>query len=630
MLSNPIHWLRPDALWLLFLLPVIAVLFWRQQRVSGHWSKVIDPILLPHILTVGGNRSRRWRWLGPVFLLGLAVLSIAGPSISKIDVPVFQRADALVIVLDLSASMTAADIQPSRAQRAQQKILDVLATRTEGVTGLVAFAGDAHVVTPLTDDTATIANLLPALNPDIMPIPGADASSALIMASDLLTAAGLNNGHVLLITDGLPKFKVSLVRNALIGAGAHLSILGVGSANGAPIPLADGGFLRDNSGEIVVPRLDEAKLRGIADQLNGQYVGITLNDSDVKRVTQLDVFDELGNVPIERKTDSWRDEGHWLALLVAVGILPLFRRGALAVLLLGLLPLLNSTPAGAQEPTQTQAQAQTQTQTQTQPAKNIWRDLWLTPDQQGKQKLAEGDPAAAAHYFEAPDWRGTALMEAGNFPEAVEAFSESSSADGLYNLGNAKALAGDLPGALSAYDQSLTLAPDREDALGNRALIESLLEQQQQQQSENGEDDSDGEQDDAQSDSEQNDGDQQDQQQGQQEQQSQNNSEGDSDPSQQSPDDASPENSSDSQSNDDQPQSAQQQESMSDKLSEAVEDATDLQMSKFDKALEKQQALEQWLRRVPDDPGGLIRRKFRYESIQKLRSGDEPDEDVRW
>ncbi len=624
MLINPIHWLRPEALWLLSLVPVIGILFWRQQRGSGSWSKVIDPILLPHILTAGATQSKRWRWIGPVALFCLAIFSIAGPSISKINVPVFQRADALVIVLDLSASMAAADTQPSRVQRAQQKIRDVLATRTEGVTGLVAFAGDAHVVTPLTDDTATIANLLPALTPDIMPIPGADASAALVMASDLLTAAGLTNGHILLITDGLPKFRSNLVRDALSSAGARLSILGVGTATGAPIPLADGGFLRDNKGEIVVPRLNTVQLQAIANELNGQYVGITLDDNDVNRVTQLDIFDARGEVSIERKTDTWRDEGHWLALLVGIGMLPLFRRGALAVLLLGLLPLLN--------PMQIQAQTQTQTQTQESTSADVWRNLWLTPDQQGAQRLEQGDPTAAALYFETPQWRGTAFMEAGDYPEAVASFSEVSSADGLYNLGNAKALTGDLPGALSAYDQSLALAPDREDALRNRALIESLLEQQQQQQSdsdENGERDNEDTQSDNDNETESNGG-QQDPQQNQQDQQSQSDSEGNNDPSQGSPDDAPPENGSSSQSSDNPQQSAEDQQAMREELSEALENATDAQMSKFDQALEKQQALEQWLRRVPDDPGGLMRRKFRYESLQKLRSGDEPDEDVRW
>ena len=132
----------------------------------------------------------------PTLLLALVTLAAAGPSLQRVELPVIKRADALVIVLDLSASMLAADVQPSRVQRARQKILDLLDTRDEGVTGLVVFAGDAHVVTPLTDDTRTIANLMPALSPAIMPLPGADATSGIELASELLRAAGAQGGQV--------------------------------------------------------------------------------------------------------------------------------------------------------------------------------------------------------------------------------------------------------------------------------------------------------------------------------------------------------------------------------------------------------------------------------------------------
>ena len=129
-------------------------------------------------------------WI-PILLLALIAVAAAGPSLNRVELPVIKRADALVIVLDLSASMLAADVQPSRIQRSRQKILDLLETRDEGVTGLVVFAGDAHVVTPLTDDTRTIANLMPALSPSIMPLPGANATSGINMASELLEPRGL-------------------------------------------------------------------------------------------------------------------------------------------------------------------------------------------------------------------------------------------------------------------------------------------------------------------------------------------------------------------------------------------------------------------------------------------------------
>ena len=139
----------------------------------------------------------------------------------------------------------------------------MLETRKEGVTGLVVFAGDAHVVTPLTDDTRTIANLMPALSPTIMPIPGADATSGVEMASALLSTAGAQGGQILLMTDGLPGFDMNRAQDALTESGATLAVLAIGTASGAPIPLPSGGFLKDNDGEIVIPTLERNEIRSL-------------------------------------------------------------------------------------------------------------------------------------------------------------------------------------------------------------------------------------------------------------------------------------------------------------------------------------------------------------------------------
>ena len=200
------HLLRPELLWALTACPLVALALWYRRVHQGDWTKVIDADLLPFLMPDQTGKTQRSRVWIPTLLLALVTVAAAGPSLKRVELPVIKRADALVIVLDLSASMLAADIQPSRVQRARQKILDLLETRQEGVTGLVVFAGDAHVVTPLTDDTRTIANLMPALSPAIMPLPGADATSAIELASELLMTAGAQGGHILLMTDGLPGF----------------------------------------------------------------------------------------------------------------------------------------------------------------------------------------------------------------------------------------------------------------------------------------------------------------------------------------------------------------------------------------------------------------------------------------
>jgi len=610
--------LHNNALWLLLLIPPAALLLWRVFSNSVNWSKVIDANLLPHLLSeTGRGRRRPFHWLALAWLI-LTVMAMAGPSFEKIEVPVFQRADALVIILDLSASMSAADIQPSRVQRAKQKILDLLESRQEGVTGLVVYAGDAHVVAPLTDDRRTIENLLTALDPSIMPLPGSNATAALLLGSDLLSAAGVANGQLLLITDGMPKFDPSDILPALKATGAEVAILGVGTDTGAPIPRPDGGFLRSESGDIVVPRLDARELGRYAAALNGQFEPVALDNSDLDRLLTRTVVED-GEIALDRETDTWVDQGNWLALALGIALLPLFRRGALAVLFL--VPLLAPDTATAQ----------------------ILDELWQTRDQQGAQALQQGDSATAAQLFEDPAWRGTAQYADEQWLKAADSFGRGDDADSLYNQGNALAKAGELNRALEAYDQALALEPNASDALRNRDLVEQLLQQQENQQSKGGDDGEQGED---------NEAEQQDQQgstAGSQGSDSQQQSSNDADSAapqegENSTSDSADQNegSSDSQSQGD-PSNGEQaggnsategiadgQDALSDEMQAKLDAQTQEQMGKFDAGLEKQQALEQWLRRVPDDPGGLLQRKFRYETIQRLRRGEEPDEDVRW
>ena len=583
-----LHFIRPELLWLLPVVLPLILLAWRKQSSGGDWAKAIDSELLPHLVASEGSSGSRLRqlwWLA----LPLLVFGASGPSLERTELPVFEKSDALVIVLDLSRSMWATDTQPSRIRRARQKVMDVLDLRSEGVTGMVVFAGDAHVVTPLTDDTRTIENLLSALAPDIMPLQGSNATEALGLAASLLEASGLTNGSVLLITDGLPKLSTSEVSDLLKPVGAALSILIVGTETGAPIPLPDGGFLRDDSDQIVIPAVDKRMIQQIASNLDARSASVSVDSSDLTYLLSGTESSMTSDDSLERKTDTWVDLGYWLAIAAALLLLPLFRRGALSALVFAVL-LTDADPAQA----------------------NPLENFWSTPDQKGASALADGDPALAATLFEAPEWRGTAQYEAGNFKSSSAEFGKLESTDSLYNRGNALALAGDLKAAIESYDKSLALSPERQDAITNRELVKSLLEQQKQDQQGNDQDsdsdqsDQDGESQDSESES------------AQQEQDSQSESqEGDSEPSDQQPSDQESQQNGDAE--------------MAEDLSPSdLEEATQEQLARFDEALEEQQALEQWLRRVPDDPGGLLRRKFRYQTIQRLRNGEEPDEDVRW
>lgn len=605
------HLMRPEWLWALLPAAILAAGLWQLRHRSGNWSSVIAPELLPYL--VGKAAGQKKRNLAPAILCLwiLASFAAAGPSFNKIPQPVHQKQDALVLVLDLSYSMTATDLAPSRIDRARQKLLELLEQRKEGQTGLIAFAGDAHIVTPLTDDTPTIANLLPALHPRIMPVPGSDPAAALALASELLRSAGIRQGRVLLLTDGVRDSGREELASIARKNSIELSVMGIGTATGSPLPLPRGGFLKDDNGTIVMPGLEENSLRKLAADSAGRYRRMQIDNSDLHYLlaeTGLPMPEQT--LALDRSADAWEDQGYLLVLLLLLPTLALFRRGWV-ICLLPLLMLPQSQRAEA----------------------GWWDDLWLTRDQQGQRALQQENNASAAQLFENSDWAGTAAYRDADYEGAAQRFSASDSADAWYNQGNALARAGQLDEAINAYKQSLERDPGRPDAEENLALLEQLKEQQQQEQQQQA-----GENQDQQQNQDQN----QDGQQQQDQQQQQAGDEGQDEQSGQQQDDSQSQQEQNRQQGQDEQQekqSPEQQENPAEAKEQPQAQAREEQDEQQQQAQaaqaqqsdsEQDQAMEQWLRRVPDDPSGLLREKFRYESRQRQRDGTAKDDRTYW
>lgn len=605
--------MRPEWLWALLPAAILAMLLWHLRNRSGSWSSVISPELLPYL--VGADTGARRRNLVPGLLLLwlVATLAAAGPSWQKIAQPVHQKQDALVLVLDLSYSMTAGDLAPSRIDRARQKLLDLLDERREGQTGLIAYAGDAHIVTPLTDDTPTIANLLPALHPGIMPVPGSNPTGAIEQAIALMRSAGIRQGRILLVTDGISARDAEDISALLDGSGMQLAVMGIGTATGAPLPLPRGGFLKDAQGTIVMPTLAESELRQLANQSNGRYMRMQIDNSDLDYLLAGNLLTlPEQTLALDRSADTWEDQGYLLTLLLLMPALALFRRGWI-VCLLPLLALPTTQPAHA----------------------GVWDDLWLTRDQQGQQALQRQDNEAAAQLFENRDWAGTAAYRNGDYESSVQSFSDGDSADSWYNRGNALARSGQLEDAMTAYNESLQRDPGHADAEENLALLEKMQQQQEQQsQDQQSEDDEQQDQDQDQ---------QQDQQQGQgqqqpQDEQSQQDSQGEQpqgDSEQQSQgDEQQQQDAAASDDKQDSEGSEAQAEPEGEETQQEHEPLPPPDHASAGQAMqenaERDQAMEQWLRRVPDDPSGLLREKFRYESRQRQQNGKGKNDETYW
>ncbi len=590
------HFIRPY--WLLAILPavVISVLMLRNKLSRGNWTACCDAELLPFLLqdkTV--NQSRGWLMLGVISTL-LMIIALAGPTWQRLPSPAFRNDAALVIALNLSTSMDAADIKPSRLTIARYKIADILKQRKDGQTALIVYSGDAFTVTPLTDDTNTIDSQLAALTTDIMPSQGNNTAAALEKAVVLFKQAGLQTGQILLITDTVEmNTTLSTVKKL---ANFQLSILGVGTEDGAPIALPEGGFLKDDQGSIVVTKLNAANLSSLAQAGHGLYQTLTADDEDIKSL--LNAFDkpiqQQGKADNDMMLEQWNDQGAWLLLLVLPLAALFFRKGLLCVaLLLVLLPLPKNSYAFE------------------------WQDLWQRPDQQALKAYQQGDYAKAAEKFENPNWQAAAHYQAGDYEKALKTYQTQTeqNADNIYNQGNALAQSGQLKEAIAAYQQALNLNPNHDDAKYNKELVEKELEKQPPKQDQDKQQKSDQNKEQEKSDK----------QQSSENKDSQSQQQQDSQKNQQS---EQQEQQSDEQQKNQKQEKGQEQlkqqedskpkeQSKTEQPAEQKKDDTKKQAAQQAKPAdssaknEKQQANEQWLNRIPDDPAGLLRRKFKYQ-----------------
>lgn len=599
------HFLRPELLWLIVLL--VLILFGVKQISSreSSWQKVISAHLIKFLMISSKNQSTKNNlWLTAIIAF-LMIIAISGPAIREKNVPVFQTEDSRVILLDLSLSMDATDIKPSRIDRARFKIMDILEQTNEGTIGLVVYAGDAFIISPLTSDSNTIASMIPTLSTGIMPVLGSRPDIAIKKAIELLNNAKQSTGQIIWITDGVEdEFEAGVV-DALSNSKHLLSVLAVGTEQGAPIPLPDGngseksGFLKDNSGNIILPKLNASRLKSIVTESNGQYVELTANNDDINFIMQIlaqqkefkkNNDDNLGAEESDKRISRWIDDGYWLSWII--GLLFLIR--LLKINFHQKSTQFNSN-AGlffilltASSITSFNLKAESWDAT--------WNNLWNTKDQQAQRAFEQKDYKKSASLFESDNWKASANYKSDDFESAVSGFSKGTDADSFYNRANALAKSQKLKEAIESYDNTLALEPEHEDAIFNKKIVEEMLKQQQEQKNK---------------DQEKKDKEEQDKEEQDKKEENKDQSDSDSDEKKEEGEKSEEE---------------KQQEQKDKENQEQQEKEAEISEDQRNKN-EKDQALKHWLEKIPDDPGGLLRRKM-YREYQ--RRGREQKEKKVW
>ncbi|MGV2872087.1 vWA domain-containing protein [Colwellia sp. E150_009] len=668
------HFVRPY--WLLAIFALLVVL-WRLQKhrfYQSPWQQFL-PQHLSQVLVEGtssphGNKNlfTAKNFLLKPFIIGLlSIIALAGPVWEKLPQPVYQTERGSVLIMDMSYSMFATDIKPNRLTRARFKAIDLLNKINEGDTGLIAYAGDAFVISPLTQDVKNIALLLPSLTPEIMPVPGANPLAALTLAHEMLLNAGHLNGDIYWFTDDVDNQEIDDIYQWSSKYGHQLNILGVGSENGAPITLPSGELFKDSSGAIVIPRLPSQKLMSLASRGNGNYQTIKNDDSDINSLIINDKIREKNKNERQQNQqtgDQWQEQGAWLLVLVLPLMLSYFRRGStLLIVPLSCIPLLFLLSFSFASPTSFAAESNEQSSSATvTPSQELkpdgtsshswkkqWQNLWQTTNQQAQTHYNQKNYQEAAEQFENSQWQGSAHYKAGNYEAALEAFKQgekANSSNSLYNQGNALAQLQQYEQAIESYEKALSINPDLQDAKDNVEKIKQLQKEQQQQQQQQG-DQSQESQEQQSKDNQQQDSQNSQPQEEQNKQDKENQQQSDSDSNSDKTEQQQQNSKSDSQKDNEEQgkseksnkeqkakekteQQAQQAAEQEEKKSDQGEEKTAAQIAAEQQAKETEQKHQQLLNKVTDDPYLLLRNKMQLEYQKRKQNGTSQGVKKQW
>ena len=631
--------------WLLGILVLLAFSLWRYQRSQSKQTNIIANHLSEHLVTLPETTKNNRFALN--FLAIIACIALSGPSIRSVELPVYEAQKAQVIAFDLSYSMYATDIKPNRLSRAKYKAIDLLKQWTEGDKALIAYAGDAFTITPLTTDSNSIINHVPYLSPDLMPERGSRPDLALQKAISLLKNAGYQQGNIVFITDGFDKNSQEKMQEVLKGTKWMVSILSMATAQGAAITMPDGSLLKDSNNNIVIPKLNKKTLYPVTQMSDGLYLDFDAKGKDIPLLANHYDTKKLRkeNKDASKNTDNKQliDDGYWMSLLLIPVFLLLFRKGVFYALLLTLtLPL--TTP-------------------------KVEASIWENDQQNAYQAFQDQHYKEASEAFEDPSWKASALFKDKQYKQAEaiyldEVKANPKDANTLYNLGNTQAMQKKYEQALASFNDALTIKPDFKQALANKAAVEKLLEQQKQQEQQNKDkqQSSDNNQDNQQqgqkdkqqsseqqqkdeqqqdqqsSDQQQKDGQQQEQQSSEQQQkdgqqQDQQSSEQQQKDEQQQAQQSSEQQQKDGQQQEQQPAEQQKEKQQAEKVEQSDEQSSEedkqaqqaaiSETSESDpKTNEEYEKLPIWLKNMPDDPSLLLRNKMQLE--YRKRAANKP------
>ena len=451
---NEFHFLRPQFLWLLLPLALILIVGLIVVREQVRWKRHIAIHLRPFVIKKGSEAMKRWMQLITFLVLSIAVVGLAGPSWEKFEQPERILETPMVILLDLSQSMMATDLQPNRLERAKFKISDLIEANPRVRIALVGFAGTAHTLVPLTNDYRIVESNLKGITTGILPFQGSDLEAGLTLADSLMKVTEAP-GTLLLISDGFDEEVFEQLQNLAIQGNTRIEILPMGTAVGSEFPAQGSSrYLRDTSGKPIIASIDTSLLQKL-NTIEGINVNaLTLDNSDVVKIAET-VRKELEyRDKIEETEEKWKDAGLLFVLPFAFFVLLWFRKGWVIYSIFMVL-LLSSCSS-----------------------ESSFKDFWTTDDYKAQQYFDSGNYEQAAPLFTDQLRKGIAYYKDEDYARAIQSFEMDTSAQGHYNLGLAYYKIGNLNSAKQAFDIAVSLDSSFTNASINASRTTAMIASQ--------------------------------------------------------------------------------------------------------------------------------------------------------
>lgn len=602
------HFLRP--IWLLLLLPLPLLIFWWRQRSQRQTiaKQVIAPHLQQHLVQ-SATKSRAFPWRIAAIIWMIAAFAAAGPAWLKQPSPVTSQDRGYVILFDASLDTRATDLTPDRHTRLKYKALDLIGALKDGQTGLIAYSGDAFTISPLTRDPENLQNMLPALTPELMPVPGRNPLSGFQVAHEMLTQAGYQQGDIYWFSGSISREDMEDIRGFLRDKNHRVSVITAGTEDGAPVRTQQGELLRSPQGDLVIPRLFPEYFSRIAQQTGGTSVAIAANNSDINAITSLTEQAATTTEQSSVTSEQWIDMGPYLLWLA----LPFFlilgkQRQLLSFAMLAMSFSLFYPPQLFASNSEVARVFDM----------NSVRGFFRNSEQNALNAYQNENYQSTVSLSDNPMIQGMAAYRQGNYEQAATFYSslsdEEQTAESFYNLGNSLAHLGKLDEAIEAYNEALARRPSWQQALENKEIVEQMKNNAEQEQQENDQQNENG-QDDSQQSTEP-----QDSQDSSTQNEDSESSQDSTEPSQQNQQESGSQEQDSSESNDQENDEQDNAESAAQQEADAAEgnnDTPQIPEAWQDLPEEERAELEQLLRRLSNDPSVLLRNRLLLEAERR-------------